>query len=278
MRNRYLLLCVGMAGLLLSCNAATNAGNSGQSGLKEPEPRPVADTAFPVIHILVALCDNRYQGIVPVPAAIGNGQDPDHNLYWGCAYGIRTFFKNSREWKLLRQYRPDTMRMERLVFRHKTKNYFLVADAYDGKYIKTCTTDFLNGCAGKDGDTLNIEGKHIGIKGNARLLCYIGHDGLMDFNLDASFPNQDGKTRDAMILACYSKKYFRNYLQQTGANPLLWSAGLMSPEAYTLHNAINAYVGKEGAEVIRQKAARAYAKYQKCSEKAAMHLLRSGYE
>ena len=26
-------------------------------------------------HILVALCDNKYQGIVPVPTKIGNGQD-----------------------------------------------------------------------------------------------------------------------------------------------------------------------------------------------------------
>lgn len=278
MRNWYLLLCFGITGLLLSCNAATPAGNTGPPGPEGPGSKLVTDTTFPVIHILVALCDNRYQGIVPVPVAIGNGQDPDHNLYWGCAYGIRTFFKNSRQWELLRQYRPDTIRMERLVFRHKTKNYYLVADAYDGQYIKTCTTDFLNSCAGKDADTLQVGGKRIGIKGNARLLCYVGHDGLMDFSLEGSFTNQDGRTRDAMVLACYSKKYFSNYLQQAGANPLLWSAGLMSPEAYTLHDAINAYIGKEGTPVIRQKAARAYAKYQKCSEKAAMHLLKSGYE
>ncbi|WP_176700834.1 hypothetical protein [Gilliamella sp. Fer4-1] len=36
-----------------------------------------------VIHVLVALCDNKYQKIVPVPKAIGNGQDPKSNLYWG---------------------------------------------------------------------------------------------------------------------------------------------------------------------------------------------------
>lgn len=28
------------------------------------------------IHVYVALCDNVYQGIVPVPKAIGNGDDP----------------------------------------------------------------------------------------------------------------------------------------------------------------------------------------------------------
>ncbi len=35
------------------------------------------------IHIMVALCDNQYQGIVKVPKGIGNGQDPNSNLYWG---------------------------------------------------------------------------------------------------------------------------------------------------------------------------------------------------
>lgn len=39
-----------------------------------------------VIHVLVALCDNENQGIVPVPAFLGNGEDPQKNLYWGAAY------------------------------------------------------------------------------------------------------------------------------------------------------------------------------------------------
>ena len=47
------------------------------------------------IHIFVALCDNKYQGIVPVPKAIGNGQDHNNNLYWGALYGIRTYFKKN---------------------------------------------------------------------------------------------------------------------------------------------------------------------------------------
>ncbi|MBS1655648.1 MAG: hypothetical protein JSU05_12430, partial [Bacteroidetes bacterium] len=44
------------------------------------------DTTIKTIHVFVALCDNKYQGIVPVPAKIGNGQDPANNLYWGCSF------------------------------------------------------------------------------------------------------------------------------------------------------------------------------------------------
>jgi hypothetical protein len=35
-----------------------------------------------VIHVTVALCDNQHQGIVPVPALIGNGRDSRNNLYF----------------------------------------------------------------------------------------------------------------------------------------------------------------------------------------------------
>src|SRR5262245_57039506 len=51
-----------------------------------------------VVHVLVALCDNENQGIVPVPAAIGNGEDPPKNLYWGAAFGVKTFFTRSKNW------------------------------------------------------------------------------------------------------------------------------------------------------------------------------------
>src|ERR1700751_6185185 len=48
-----------------------------------------------VVHVYVALADNRHQGIVPVPAKLGNGEDPARNLYWGAAYGLKTFFSSS---------------------------------------------------------------------------------------------------------------------------------------------------------------------------------------
>ena len=71
---------------------------------------------------------------VPVPEAIDNGQNHNTNLYWGCGYGIRTFFKKSKEWELLSTRGKNGIVLERLVFKHATKNYYLIADAYDGQY------------------------------------------------------------------------------------------------------------------------------------------------
>jgi phosphoserine aminotransferase len=48
------------------------------------------------VRVYVALCDNESQGIVPVPAKIGNGNDPDQNLYWVADMASELFSKNQR--------------------------------------------------------------------------------------------------------------------------------------------------------------------------------------
>jgi hypothetical protein len=226
---------------------------------------------------MVALCDNQYQGIVKVPKGIGNGQDPHTNLYWGCGYGICTYFKKSADWKEVRRYKVDEIRLERIVFKHSTKNYYLVADAYDGRNIQECTIDFLNSCSGAKKDTLMINNTVVGLNGNAKLVTYIGHNGLMDFSLQNTYQSKDDQKRDAIILACASKQYFTSYLKSAKANPLLWTTHLMCPEAYTLHDAIAAYINGGDNTAVRLSAATAYNKYQKCGLNGAKRLLVTGF-
>ena len=59
-------------------------------------PCPAAER---VIHVFVALADNASQGIQRVPPKIGNGDDPENNLYWGCDDGMKTVFSRSKVWK-----------------------------------------------------------------------------------------------------------------------------------------------------------------------------------
>lgn len=275
--------------LLLIVSSLTGCHSQSSQKQTKPVPQKVVprgavyaqntsfDTSGKCVHVYVALCDNKYQGIVPVPAAIGNGQDHNNNLYWGCNAGIRTYFKKSKEWLLVKKYRLDNLRPERLIFKHRMKNFYLVADAYDGRYIRQCTIDFLRSCAGLVKDTLHVNGAILGIHGNAKLVSYIGHDGLMDFSLTERFQNTDSVSRDAIILACKSKKYFSPLLASTKSNPLVWTTGLMCPEAYTLHDALSSYVRNESTQKVRANAAKAYARNQKCSEKAAANLLVSGW-
>jgi hypothetical protein len=154
----------------------------------------------------------------------------------------------------------------------------MLADAYDGQYIKQTTIDFLNASSGKNETAIETGNKKIYFSGASDLIAYIGHDGLMDFSLPQKFESDTGKKRETIILAGYSKNYFAPYLKSTGAVPLLWTSGLMAPEAYTLHDAIHEWVNNGSTPEIRLAAAKAYSKYQKCSLKAAQNLLVQGWK
>ena len=229
------------------------------------------------IHVFVCLCDNENQGIVPVPKKIGNGNDADNNLYWGCAFGMRTYFKNSAEWELVSSEKIiSKIIMERCVFRHATSDVVLVADAYRGKNMRECLFDYFQCLSGNDSDTIKAYGK-IFLPGSANLATFIGHDGLMDTQFD-SYPKQKGiQKTDAMIFCCYSKEYFSDAVKSAGANPLLWTTGLMSPEAYSLKAALDGWLLKETPQQIRERAAQAYHKYQQCGIKGARGLFTTGF-
>lgn len=231
------------------------------------------------VHILVALCDNKYQGIVPVPKSIGNGQDPASNLYWGCDLGLKTYFKRkTSDWNLVSAEKTgkDTI-MERLLFRHKSQNVYLLADAYNGKYIKKTIEDFIQDLAGNQEEKIIRNQDTLWFGGFSNLVGYIGHNGLMDFELPAAPLSKDTVKREAIILACASKPYFAPIMKRTGATPLLWTTNLMCPEAYTLHDALGAWILQKSPEEVRSAAALAYTKYQKCSLRGARSLLVAGY-
>jgi hypothetical protein len=248
----------------------------------------VVGTAWPrnsglrTVHVFVALADNQHQGIVPVPGKLGNGEDAEHNLYWGAAGGIKTFFARSADWERLAcAAKPKAEILERCVFKHRAADVYLVADAYRGTEIRQAIMDFLDSAAGDGAETMNVPGTagllKLPIRGGANLVAYVGHDGLMDFQLGRLPRKKDDGHRDAVVLACASKQYFAEPVRASGAYPLLWTTGLMAPEAYTLKSALDGWIAGENAEQIRNRAAGAYDKYQKCGFRAAHRLLVSGW-
>lgn len=264
--------------------ACSDQGNPVVAGhpFLAPADSSKTDTLIPntakVIHVFVALCNNKNQGIVPVPKAIGNGQDAASNLYWGCAGGVKGYFKKQANWKLVSTTRSvSNIILERCVFKHTSYNAYIVADAYDGAAIKACTIDFFSAAAGRNNQSLAVQGTTLGIGGSAQLIAYTGHDGLMDFSLPDYPAKLHDTKRETIILACISKRFFSEGIRQAGATPLIWSSGLMSPEAYTLEASIAGWLAKETPAQIRQRAAVAYDRYQHCGVKAASRLLVTGW-
>lgn len=271
--------------LVAACGGASRSGGASSSNAHPAAtPTPEAEAAVEpyagkMIYVIVALCDNVHQGIVPVAPALGNGDDAERNLYWGARFGVKTFFKSSRDWRLASDVQnPAPKVLERLVFKHARLDAYLVADAYRGSEIRQATADFLLAASGNANPTVEVGGKTYGLSRGAssHLLAYVGHDGLMDFRLSYTPKRKDDVMRDAVVLACASKRYFDDPLRQSGANPLLWTTNLMAPEAYVLDAAVTGWLAGEEGEAVRQRAAKAYDKYQSCGAKAAQSLFASG--
>ncbi|HKB66685.1 MAG TPA: hypothetical protein VKC61_12590 [Pyrinomonadaceae bacterium] len=282
----FLILCAAALGVSVGCSSSqgvtTQAGSVSNAGGKDSSSTPAPENAFPVIHVFVALCDNINQGIVPVSASLGNGDNPATNLYWGAAFGVKTFFGKSKGWELvLEKQNPSPAILDRLIFKRKGADVFMVADAYRGKEISQAIWDFLEASSGKPGEQLSFtKGGHqttFNSGGSSDLVVYVGHDGLMDFTLQSTPKARDGRKRKAIILACVSRKYFAKPLERTGAVPLVWTTGLMAPEAYVLSAAIEGWLKKETDEEVRIRAAKAYDSYQNCGLKAASNLFATGW-
>jgi len=234
---------------------------------------PVAQGKSKAIHVFVALCDNEHQDIVPVPKKLGDGDDPANNLYWGALYGTRAFLKRSKDWTLLAsQKRPSEPILERAVFKHATKDAYLVADAYRGAEISRAVQDFLNAAAGQNRTRLKCGDALIAIGGAADLVVYIGHNGLMEFNVAPPRRQASAGQKEAIVLACKSKPYFQPHLAALQCRAVLLTTGFMAPEAYTLQAALAGWLAGETRAQIKDRAARAYHKYQKCGLKAARRL------
>lgn len=237
-----------------------------------------------VVHVVVALCDNVNQGIVPVPKALGNGQDPRSNLYWGALYGLRTHLTRAGGWEIVANPGiADERILERSVFLSHVKRagahipVYIVADAWDGAYIKPATARFLEMVAGIGPELVRVScnGSTIDLHAGAQahLIAYIGHNGLMDFSLPLPAVGISfDKPRSVMVLACASKSYFMDAVSGSRSQPLLLTTSLMAPEAYTVNAAIRAWVSDGSTIRVVEAAAQAYNQYQKCGIRAARKL------
>ena len=302
-RQAAVLLTV-LACVLPACRkparkAPTRAPAASRPARAAPTTRPVRpgpqqdsagarfDPDAKFVHVFVALCDNKNQGIVKVPAALGNGQDPDGNLYWGAMYGLRTFFRKSTDWRELKAPTAPASKavLDRVVFESADAldgPTYVIADAYDGARMTEALTDFFHSAAGRRTGTVEVTAGGVRLQlpaaGRADLVCFVGHNGLMDTPL-ADYPAYGGKINppEAVVLACKSHAYFAGPLRKAKCSPLVTTTGLMAPEAYSLDAILRAWAAGKDADACRRAAALAYGEYQKdCSLPAAMRLFLAG--
>ena len=238
-----------------------------------------------VITQYVALCDNEHQNIAPVSKRLGDGDNPDTNLYWGAAFGYRTFFKKQRAWKHDITIYGETKISETLVFSRtiqpdgawiksgleKPFKVYLVIIGYRGRYIQETVEEYFNALYGEADYPLQLpDGKIVHGGGKSHVVSYAGHDYIMDLDdMGESLINKyrTGQTRAkaTMSLCCYSRFHFAPGICSPNNSILLLTESLMAPEAYTAGALYDGLLKGLDQKAIFRKGIEAYAKYQRIS-------------
>jgi hypothetical protein len=218
--------------------------------------KPVAQ-----LHIIVALVDNASQGIVPVPAKIGNGDDAFNNLYWGAGFGVKTFLSRAEGWKKLGCEKDiSTVILESCKFAYLDL-LVVTAQAWRGKHIDQAMLAFMQAAATPPAT-------------NAReMVMFVGHDGLMDAvhaKLPEGFARHSSHAKQAAVLACQSDRFFRSHLEAAGAQPSVTTYSLMAPEGYVVEGIARSFADGGDALAQRRAAGLAYAKYQRITPRAGL--------
>lgn len=210
------------------------------------------------VAVFVALCDNEHQGIVPVPPAIGRGDDLRGNLYWGCGDALPKVLSRAAEWQkpsVVTDYdgKPAAV-LQAVVCTRKDKSATLTIFAYRGDSMSACLQDFEAALVG----------------GKYALVAYLGHNGLMDTELPEP-PPAAGQGADAIALCCMSREYFEPRLHALRCRPMLLTRQFMYPAGAVMLAAIDTWLRRPGdVDAIRKAAGQAYATNQRISQRAAV--------
>ena len=215
--------------------------------------------------IIVSLADNSNQGIVPIKASLGNGQDLKGNLYWGALYGAKTHFKRMSGWTVKTRENKSENILDRFDLTHDDyPNRLISFEAWDGAAQKHSVKAYFS-------ELKNTASQN-------ELVGFVGHNALMDLFV-ANMPIQDHvKTanleadRKGVVIACNSSSYFTPFHDAMGVESYVMTRGLMAPEAYVLEGLLSAWLEGQNANAARAGAAKQYAKYQKISIRAANRL------
>jgi hypothetical protein len=207
------------------------------------------------VRAFVGLCDNKTQGIAKVGARIGDGDNANENLYWGCTEGLKSYFQASRKWQLVEHETNtgDLRILERLVFRHANGDAVLVAEAWRGANLRECYEAF----------------QQAAVSGSDDFVAFIGHNVLMDTPI--ALPTSPApRPTPVAVLCCKSERYFRARLEGGGVKPVLLTTQNMYPGSFLLHDALECWLTGGGVEAIRRASGAAYSSNQHISQSAAL--------
>jgi hypothetical protein len=230
-----------------------------------------------VVQVHVPLCDNdvlRCGG-----GRLGDGDDPDGNLYWATSGGFRGWFgRPGSGWKqvlVLRDPQPDVLEVrvwrrwmapsaaQRARGVRRRFAVHVVAHAWRGEAIQAAMAAYAADLFAGPGEVRPIEltdGTVLAAGGGARVVAFVGHNGWMDVS-GFRWPEaaRSAPRRGTIAVACITESYLVPAVPAAERVPLLFTRSLLFAGAHSLEGAVSAFAEGRDLAGIREGAVRAYA-------------------
>jgi hypothetical protein len=233
-----------------------------------------------VVEVHVPLCDNAI--IRCGNAKLGDGDNPETNLYWATTPGFGEWFaRRGGGWTRVARQRAGQTGDDDVLAVHvyrrsiavpaawrttgapSTFELDIVIHGWRGKAIDRALDAYATDAAGGAARTVTLDdGTTLRAGGAAQIVAWVGHNRLMDLET-YHWPTPTGAARGTLAIACETAAYMEADVPAETRVPLLMTRDFLFANAAPLEAAVLAYVGGGGYAEIRHAAALAYAGVQR---------------
>ena len=267
---------------LLVASSARAAPPREDAWLAALTERVIADVAAGrplVAEVHVPLCDS---SIIPCGnAKLGDGDNPETNLYWSTTPGFGEWFsRRGSGWKrVLKQGAADTGDPDILavhVYRRTlrapaawrkrgapaTFELDLVIHGWRGKAIDRALARYAADLSGAERRTIALaDGSQLAAGGAAQLVAWVGHNRLMDLK-SYTWPAAATPVKGNIAIACHTAAYMADQIAEAARVPLLMTRDFLFSNAAPLEATVLAFADGGDYARMRADATAAYAEVQ----------------
>lgn len=266
--------------LTVPAHAAPSTEDAWLASLADRVIEDAAAGKLLVVEVHVPLCDNT---IIPCGnAKLGDGDNPDTNLYWSTTPGFGSWFaRRGSGWKrVLKQTAGETDDKDVLavhVYRKSVPTSAawrkrgaptrievdIVIHGWRGTAIDRALAAYAADVSGQGARRLTLtDGSQLEAGGAAQIVAWVGHNRLMDVDT-YSWPVPGSTTKGTIAIACHTAAYMEENVPAPTRVPLLMTRDFLFANAAPLEAAVLAFARGGSYATIRVDAATAYAGIRK---------------
>lgn len=233
-----------------------------------------------VVEVHVPLCDNTI--IACGNAKLGDGDNPETNLYWSTTPGFGSWFARKHSgWKRVLKLREgetgDKDILALHVYRRSVKapaawkkrgappsiEIDIVVHGWRGSAIDRALAAYAAEISGQSTRTIKLaDGTTLEAGGAAQIVAWVGHNRLMDIE-PFTWPAPGTKAKGTIAIACHTAAYMEENVPSATRVPLLMTRDFLFANAAPLEATVLAFAAGGSYAKIRLAAATAYAGVRK---------------